>query len=38
MRGRRAAWVGIGAFVLMMATYLVANYVVVGLHSYADLL
>lgn len=38
MRGRRAAWVGIGAFVVLMATYLVANYVIVGLHSYADLL
>jgi len=37
VRGRRAAWIGIGAFVVMMATYLIANYVVVGLHSYADL-
>jgi len=37
VRGRTAAWVGIGAFVTLMATYLVANYVIVGLHSYAGL-
>lgn len=37
MRGRKAAWIGIGAFVVLMATYLIANYVIVGLHSYADL-
>jgi ABC-type transport system involved in cytochrome c biogenesis permease subunit len=37
VRGRRAAWIGIGAFVTLMATYLVANYVIVGLHSYAGL-
>jgi cytochrome c-type biogenesis protein CcsB len=37
VRGRSAAWVGIGAFVTLMATYLVANYVIVGLHSYAGL-
>ena len=37
MRGRRAAWIGIGAFVVLWATYLIANYVIVGLHSYADL-
>jgi ABC-type transport system involved in cytochrome c biogenesis permease subunit len=37
VRGRRAAWIGIAAFVTLMATYLVANYVIVGLHSYAGL-
>jgi ABC-type transport system involved in cytochrome c biogenesis permease subunit len=37
VRGRRAAWIGIGAFVTLMATYLVANYVIVGLHSYAGI-
>jgi cytochrome c-type biogenesis protein CcsB len=37
VKGRRAAWIGIGAFVTLMATYLVANYVIVGLHSYAGL-
>jgi ABC-type transport system involved in cytochrome c biogenesis permease subunit len=37
VRGRGAAWIGLGAFVVMMATYLVANYVIVGLHSYAGL-
>ena len=37
VRGRRAAWIGIGAFITLMATYLIANYVIVGLHSYAGL-
>jgi ABC-type transport system involved in cytochrome c biogenesis permease subunit len=37
VRGRGAAWIGIGAFVVLMGTYLIANYVVVGLHSYAGL-
>ena len=37
VRGRKAAWIGVGAFVVLMATYLVANYVIVGLHSYAEL-
>jgi ABC-type transport system involved in cytochrome c biogenesis permease subunit len=37
VQGRKAAWIGIGAFVVLMATYLVANYVIVGLHSYAQL-
>ncbi len=37
MRGRKAAWIGVGAFIVLMATYLIANYVIVGLHSYADL-
>jgi len=37
VRGRSAAWIGIGAFVTLMATFLVANYVIVGLHSYAGL-
>jgi ABC-type transport system involved in cytochrome c biogenesis permease subunit len=37
IRGRRADWIGIAAFVTLMATYLVANYVIVGLHSYAGL-
>ncbi len=37
VQGRRAAWIGITAFVVLMATYLVANFVVVGLHSYAEL-
>ncbi len=37
VRGRSAAWIGIGAFVTLMATYLIANYVIVGLHSYAGL-
>ncbi len=35
VRGRSAAWIGIGAFVTLMATYLIANYVIIGLHSYA---
>ena len=34
-RGRRAAWIGIGAFVALMVTYFVVNLFVVGLHSYA---
>jgi cytochrome c-type biogenesis protein CcsB len=34
-RGRRAAWVGLGAFVALMVTYFAVNLVVVGLHSYA---
>jgi ABC-type transport system involved in cytochrome c biogenesis permease subunit len=37
VRGRGAALIRLGAFVVMMATYLVANYVIVGLHSYAGL-
>ncbi|MCC5948203.1 MAG: cytochrome c biogenesis protein CcsA [Nitriliruptoraceae bacterium] len=37
VQGRKAAWIGIGAFVVLMATYLIANYVIVGLHSYAEL-
>jgi cytochrome c-type biogenesis protein CcsB len=37
VKGRRAAWIGIGAFIVLMGTYLIANYVIVGLHSYADL-
>ena len=37
VRGRNAAWIGIGAFIVLMGTYLIANYVVVGLHSYAEL-
>lgn len=37
VKGRRAAWIGVVAFVVLMATYLVANYVIVGLHSYAQL-
>jgi ABC-type transport system involved in cytochrome c biogenesis permease subunit len=37
VRGRGAAWVGVGAFVVLMGTYLIANYVIVGLHSYAGL-
>jgi ABC-type transport system involved in cytochrome c biogenesis permease subunit len=37
VKGRGAAWIGIAAFVVLMGTYLIANYVVVGLHSYADL-
>jgi ABC-type transport system involved in cytochrome c biogenesis permease subunit len=37
VKGRKAAWVGLGSFVVLMATYLVANYVIVGLHSYAEL-
>jgi cytochrome c-type biogenesis protein CcsB len=34
-RGRRAAWVGISAYVALMVTYYVVNLVVSGLHSYA---
>ncbi len=34
-RGRRAAWVGLSAFVALMVTYFAVNLVVVGLHSYA---
>jgi ABC-type transport system involved in cytochrome c biogenesis permease subunit len=37
IQGRRAAWIGIASFVILMGTYLIANYVIVGLHSYADL-
>lgn len=37
VQGRKAAWIGIAAFVVMMGTYLIANYVIVGLHSYAEL-
>jgi ABC-type transport system involved in cytochrome c biogenesis permease subunit len=37
VKGRKAAWIGVGAFIVLMATYLVANYVIVGLHSYAEL-
>ncbi|MBW3604828.1 MAG: c-type cytochrome biogenesis protein CcsB [Actinobacteria bacterium] len=34
-RGRRAAWVGVAAYVALLVTYFVVNLVVVGLHSYA---
>ena len=34
-RGRRAAWIGAGAFVALMVTYFAVNLFVVGLHSYA---
>jgi cytochrome c-type biogenesis protein CcsB len=34
-RGRRAAWIGITAFVALMITYYAVNLWVVGLHSYA---
>ncbi|MEX2533292.1 MAG: cytochrome c biogenesis protein CcsA [Nitriliruptoraceae bacterium] len=37
LKGRNAAWIGVWAFVVLMGTYLIANYVVVGLHSYANL-
>lgn len=37
VKGRVAAWIGVGAFVVLMGTYLIANYVIVGLHSYAGL-
>ncbi|MEX2328544.1 MAG: cytochrome c biogenesis protein CcsA [Nitriliruptoraceae bacterium] len=37
VRGRRAAWIGVGAFFTLMATYLIANYVIVGFHSYAGI-
>ncbi|MGA1775395.1 MAG: cytochrome c biogenesis protein CcsA, partial [Nitriliruptoraceae bacterium] len=30
IRGERAGWIGVAAFVTLMATYLVANYVIVG--------
>ena len=35
MRGRRAGWLGILAFAVLMFTYFAVNMVVVGLHSYA---
>ena len=35
MRGRRAGWLGILAFGVLMFTYFAVNLVVVGLHSYA---
>ena len=35
MRGRRAGWLGLLAFAVLMFTYFVVNLVVVGLHSYA---
>jgi cytochrome c-type biogenesis protein CcsB len=34
-RGRRAAWIGVIAFVALMITYYAVNLWVVGLHSYA---
>ena len=34
-RGRRAAWIGVIAFVALMVTYYAVNLWVVGLHSYA---
>ena len=34
-RGRRAAWIGVLAFVALMVTYYAVNLFVVGLHSYA---
>ena len=37
VKGRGAGWIGVAAFVVLLATYLVANYVIVGLHSYAGL-
>ncbi|MEX2548904.1 MAG: cytochrome c biogenesis protein CcsA [Nitriliruptoraceae bacterium] len=37
VKGRGAAWIGIAAFIVLLGTYLIANYVVVGLHSYAEL-
>ncbi|MFA9446259.1 cytochrome c biogenesis protein CcsA [Egicoccus sp. AB-alg6-2] len=36
-RGRGAAWIGIGAFAVLMFTYYAVNLVFVGLHSYAGL-
>jgi cytochrome c-type biogenesis protein CcsB len=35
-RGRRAAWIGVFAFVCLMVTYYAVNLWIVGLHSYAD--
>ena len=35
MRGRRAGWLGILAFGVLMFTYFAVNLIVVGLHSYA---
>ncbi len=35
MRGRRAGWLGILAYAVLMFTYFVVNMIVVGLHSYA---
>ena len=35
MRGRRAGWLGLLAFGVLMFTYFAVNLVVVGLHSYA---
>ncbi len=35
MRGRKAGWLGLLAFGVLMFTYYVVNLVVVGLHSYA---
>jgi cytochrome c-type biogenesis protein CcsB len=34
-RGRRAGWIGAGAFLALMVTYFAVNLFVVGLHSYA---
>jgi len=36
-RGRGAAWIGLGAFAVLMFTYYAVNLVFVGLHSYAGL-
>jgi cytochrome c-type biogenesis protein CcsB len=35
-RGRRAAWIGVTAFVALMITYYAVNLWIVGLHSYAQ--
>lgn len=37
MRGRGAAWVGLGSYGVLLITYYVVNLIVTGLHSYAGL-
>lgn len=36
-KGRRAAWVGLGSFGVLLFTYYVVNLLISGLHSYAGL-
>ena len=37
VRGRGAAWIGLGAYGVLLFTYYVVNLLVTGLHSYAGL-
>lgn len=37
LRGRGAAWIGLGSYGVLLITYYVVNLIVTGLHSYAGL-